>query len=493
MGRSFALLLLLALVGVTVAEDKRPPGFLQQSPGYGNPDDIDRWRAGEQRGDLKPYPPAPPGTPNPSGGLPQFGGSGATSFGSPDLGVPFAEWKARMEKQRPAVDAAAKAALEARFRLDCRTDPAVKMSGGKPLPVGPTARLPQGLATWEAYAALSDDDIKRRGDFPYRPLDHPLHSTAHMVFPKQWTTVHPEHERFDVGFDLPDCYLPEFPPPLYLTTHPELGDVSRGVEITYANYFDMLNGVLTPEQLDGLRLLVTPFQTTWFNVTHHRVTAEPSQGVTCFSCHVNGHTNGAIELAPDSRPNYARLRVDTPTMRGNYAELIFSSKRSIRSMDHFAEVEEYFDGDTTMLAAIGGRDLEKANTNHMGDFNAIIDFPPAPKLDVLNRLVPARATPQELRGEALFDGKARCAACHPAAQHFTDNTLHDLRVERFYAGRPEGPIKTFPLRGIKDSPPYLHDGRLLTLEDAVEFFDIVLATKLSADEKSDLVAYLRCL
>ena len=181
-----------------------------------------------------------------------------------------------------------------------------------------------------------------------------------MLFPKQWTRVHPEHERFDVGFDIPDCYLPEFPPPLYLTTHPEMGDVTRGVEITYGNYFNMFNGIITPEQLDGLRLLVTPFQTTWFNVTHHRVTAEPSQGVTCFSCHVNGHTNGAIELAPDSRPNYARLRVDTPTMRGNYAQLIFSSKRSIRTMDHFAEVEEYFDGDTTMLAAIGGRDSRRS-------------------------------------------------------------------------------------------------------------------------------------
>ena len=77
-------------------------------------------------------------------------------------------------------------------------------------------------------------------------------------------------------------------------------------------------------------------------------------------------------------------------------------------------------------------------------------------------------------------------------QHFTDNTLHDLQVERFYEGRPEGPIKTFPLRGIKDSP-YLHDGRLLTLEDAVEFFDIVLQSKLTADEKRDLVAYLRAL
>ena len=70
-------------------------------------------------------------------------------------------------------------------------------------------------------------------------------------------------------------------------------------------------------------------------------------------------------------------------------------------MDHFAEVEEYFDGDTAMLAAIGGRNLQKAQTNHMGDFNAILDFPPAPKLDVLNRLIPSQATAQELRGEAL--------------------------------------------------------------------------------------------
>jgi cytochrome c peroxidase len=484
-----ALLCLPGAASGQQAED----GFLRQSPGYGHPRDIDEWRKGEERGGLKRYPAAPPGTPNPSGGLSQFGGSGTTSFGSPDLGMPFAEWKARMGRQRPAVDAAARAALEARYRLDCATDARATMSRGKPLAVGPTGRLPQGARSWEDYALLSPEEIRKGDAFPYKPLDHPLHSTAHMLFPGQWTRVHPEHERFDVGFDLPDCYLPEFPPALYLTTHPELGDVSRGVEITYANYFDLFNGILTPEQLDGLRLLVTPFQTTWFNVTHHRVTPEPSQGVACFSCHVNGHTDGAIELAPDSRPNYARLRVDTPSMRGNYAQLVFSSKRSIRAMDHFAEVEEYFDGDTAMLAAIGGRDQQKAQSNHMGDFNAIIDFPPAAKLDPLNRLIPSLATPEELRGEALFIGKAECAACHPPAQHFTDNTLHDLRIERFYAGRPEGPVKTFPLRGIKDSPPYLHDGRLLTLEDAVAFFDIVLQTHLGAGDKRDLVAYLRCL
>jgi cytochrome c peroxidase len=58
---------------------------------------------------------------------------------------------------------------------------------------------------------------------------------------------------------------------------------------------------------------------------------------------------------------------------------------------------------------------------------------------------------------------------------------------------PDGPIKTFTLRGIKDSPPYLHDGRLLTLADTVEFFNLVLGTRLSGDEKDSLVAYMLAL
>ena len=76
--------------------------------------------------------------------------------------------------------------------------------------------------------------------------------------------------------------------------------------------------------------------------------------------------------------------------------------------------------------------------------------------------------------------------------------MHDLKTERFYKpvlinGRmavADGPIKTFPLRGIKDSPPYLHDDRLLTLADTVEFFNLVLGLKLNAQEKQDLLAYL---
>jgi cytochrome c peroxidase len=169
---------------------------------------------------------------------------------------------------------------------------------------------------------------------------------------------------------------------------------------------------------------------------------------------------------------------------------LFSSRRSIRSTDHFAELEEYFDGDISLQPQLGGRQLDKVSTNRMGDFNSIIGWPPAPKLDRFGRLIAARATPAELRGEALFFGKARCAACHPAPT-YTDDKMHDLRVEEFYNGRAEGWIKTFSLRGIKDSPPYLHDGRLPTLEDTVAFFDLILELKLDAREKSELVAFLR--
>ena len=67
-----------------------------------------------------------------------------------------------------------------------------------------------------------------------------------------------------------------------------------------------------------------------------------------------------------------------------------------------------------------------------------------------------------------------------------------LHLERFLRDEPgDGPIKTCTLRGIKDSPPYLHDGRCLTLEDTAKFFNIVLQLRLSTREKQDLVALMR--
>lgn len=441
---------------------------------------------------LLPYPSLKKGERTPFD-LWKYAGKSGSSFMDPNLPMEWDEWVAFHKKQKPELMKDVQAYMNSRYNFNEETYPDKFMSGGrKPIMKGPVSRLPDGVKSFEELANMTPEEIKRKDLFPFKPLAHPLSSTAHMVFPDSWNKVHPEHIRIDVDHDFPDEYLPEFPPPMFLTTHKELGDVTDGKEVTLSNYYEIFNGLLTPEQMEGLKELVRPTPTTWFNHTPHRVTLEPSAGVSCFACHVNGHTNGAFELAPDSRPHLARLRVGTPSMRGNYNLMQLASKRSVRTMDHFAEIEEYFDGDPGMMQHIGPRAHQKSVANRMGDFNAILDFPPAPKLNPLGKLIPSKATEQELFGEELFWGKAKCGSCHYGPS-FVDDQMYDLQVERFYIGRPEGPIKNFPLRGIKDSPPYLHDDRLPTLDDTVEFFNLIFELKLSKEEKEALTAFLMCL
>lgn len=203
------------------------------------------------------------------------------------------------------------------------------------------------------------------------------------------------------------------------------------------------------------------------------------------------------------RPQPFRHRIDTPTLRGVNIQRLFGSQRALKTVEDFTEFEQraaYFDGDPVIATKKGVNVLERGSQVHfMGEFQALLDFP-GTEAGCGGRLDPGKASEQELRGEKLFYGKAACAGCH-APPYFTDNLMHNLKVERFYDPKlvngvmasADGPIKTFPLRGIKDSPPYLHDDRLLTLEDTVEFFNLVLERKLSAEEKGDLVAYLRTL
>lgn len=49
------------------------------------------------------------------------------------------------------------------------------------------------------------------------------------------------------------------------------------------------------------------------------------------------------------------------------------------------------------------------------------------------------------------------------------------------------------MRGIKDSPPYLRDRRLLTLEDTMQFFDLIQGLDLTAQEKKEIVDFLATL
>lgn len=180
---------------------------------------------------------------------------------------------------------------------------------------------------------------------------------------------------------------------------------------------------------------------------------------------------------------------------------LFGSQRALKTVEDFTEFEQraaYFDGDPVLATKKGANVLERGSQVHaMAEFEELLDFPPAPKLGLDGRLDPRLASQQDLRGEALFFGKAKCASCH-TPPYYTDNLMHNLKLDRFFPpgeshgvrAVSDGPMKTFPLRGIKDSPPYLHDGRLLTLDDTVEFFNLVLELNLTTGEKRDLVTFM---
>src|SRR5438445_4278544 len=434
----------------------------------------------------------------------------SSSYAPVAIGEDFPTIMARMKAAKADVETRQTTLLQERYDLTDRPAKGVAMSKGKPIQEGVRVKLPTGV-TWDALAAMRPDEIRDKNVFPagFLPLPHPNHPEGGMIFPKFHIDEIKKQEgrdltRFDLDFDLPNPFLPEFPAPIYLTTRPDLGDVSKGKLLTIDNYYEIFNGILNPKQLEGLRLLVTPFAQQQFNLTADRRSERPSLGVSCFDCHQNGSTNGATHLVGDIRPQQFRHRIETPTLRGVNIQRLFGSQRGLKTVEDFTEFEQraaYFDGDPVIATKKGVNILERGSQVHdMAEFQEILDFPPAPKLDVFGKLDPKRATPAELRGQALFFGKAQCAACH-TPPYYTDNLMHNLRAERFY--RPQmvngmmasadGPIKTFPLRGIKDTPPYLHDGRLLTLDDTVEFFNLVLGAQLTADEKLDLVAFLRAL
>jgi cytochrome c peroxidase len=414
------------------------------------------------------------------------------------------------EAEKPKFAERQQRLLDYRYDLSDRPSPDVKMSLGKPIQTGVRIKLPEGI-TWDQLAGLTPEEIKTKTLWPpgFYPLPHPHHETGGMVFPKveieeMKRQTGRDLTRFDLDFDLPQHFLPEFPAPIYLTTRPDLGDVSKGQLVTLANHYELFKDCLNPKQLEGLRLLVTPFPQQQFNSTDDRRSLKPHEGVSCFDCHANGHTNASTHTVGDIRPNEHRHRIDTPTLRGVNIQRLFGSQRALKTVEDFTEFEQraaYFDGDIAVAAKKGVQPFERGSqVQFMAEFQELLDFPPAPKLNLLGKLDPAKANESELRGQEIFFGKGQCATCH-IPPYYTDNLMHNLQTERFFKevminGRKasaDGPIKTFPLRGIKDSPPYLHDDRLLTLEDTVEYFNLILGLKLNQQEKTDLTAFMRAL
>lgn len=416
----------------------------------------------------------------------------------------------RLQAEKSGFEKRQQSLLAQRYDLADRKAAGITMSRGKAVQEGVRVKLPAGMS-WQELAALSPGQIRDQQLWPagFLPLPHPHHEAGGMIFPKPLIDEIKQQTdrdltRFDLDFDLPAHFLPELPAPIYLTTRPDLGDVSQGKLVTLSNFNELFKDILNPKQLEGLRLLLTPFPQQQFNASEDRRSLNVSQGVACLDCHANGHTYAATQTVGDIRPNEHRHRIDTPSLRGLYVQRLYGSQRALKTVEDFTEFEQraaYFDGIPADAMRKGASILERGSqVNSMAEFQSLLDFPPAPKLTLSGKLNPARASENELRGQEIFFGKGQCASCH-TPPYYTDNLMHNLKVERFFTeitinGRKasaDGPIKTFPLRGVKDSPPYLHDGRLLTLEDTVEFFNLVLELELDEQEKKDLVAFMRVL
>ena len=435
---------------------------------------------------------------------------GKSSYMPVEITEPFSSMFARTVGQKPAVEREHMAVVNERYDLSNRPAAGVTMDRTKPVQEGVRVKLVSGT-TWDSLAGMTPEQIRDRNLFPpgFLPLPHPKHSEGGFVFPRFLINEINRQEardltRFDVDYDFPDHLLPEFPPAMYLNQRTDLGDVSQGKLVTIENYFELFNGIIPPKQIEGLRLLVTPFPQQQFNQTEDRKSEKVSRGATCFDCHSNGHTNKATHLAPDARPQESRHRIVTPSLRGVQIQRLFGSQRALKTVEDFTQFEQagaYFDGDHVIGAKKGMNFPSRINQiDLMAEFQEELGFPPAPKLNVFGKLDPSKATPAELRGQDVFFGKGQCGVCHPAP-YYTDNLMHDLKTERFFKpvtingmhAAGDGAIKTFVLRGVKNQPPYLHDGRLLTLEDTVEFFNLILDSKLTGNEKQDLVAFLRTL
>jgi mono/diheme cytochrome c family protein len=105
------------------------------------------------------------------------------------------------------------------------------------------------------------------------------------------------------------------------------------------------------------------------------------------------------------------------------------------------------------------------------------------------------------RGQALFVGKASCATCHSGPEFTDANTrLHPVSDSMAepeipsYASRSATKLyRTSPLKGVWQHPPYFHNGSAATLEDVVNTYDARRSLGLTAQEKADLVQYLKSL
>ena len=206
-------------------------------------------------------------------------------------------------------------------------------------------------------------------------------------------------------------------------------------------------------------------------------------GLSCNSCHVNGHNNPDFQIpghsarkggldptgslfnpaAEDGVENH----VDIPSLRGIRHLAPYGRDGRIASLREFARhviVNEFAGPEPAPL-------MLDALVAYMNEF----EFIPNGRLAPAGTLAPG-ATDAETRGEAAF--AAACATCHVPGTAFTDSRAHDVGTE--------GRFRTPTLLNVADSAPYGHDGRWADLGAAVDGH----VTGLSPAARADILAFL---
>jgi DNA-binding beta-propeller fold protein YncE len=230
---------------------------------------------------------------------------------------------------------------------------------------------------------------------------------------------------------------------------------------------------LSKEQQNGRAL--------FYSAADSRLSAQASGGIACATCHPDGRQDGHTWTFPEGVRN-------TPALVGRHLEKMapYDSDGQMTTHQDFARV---------ITDRMGGTGISASD---LDDIFAWLEAEPAP--DNPNHVENALTADQHA-GRILFLTKAGCAACHSGAD-FTDNmpsevgtSFTSIALDGSGAARA-WPPKTPSLLGVFASPPYLHNGKALTLEDVVRKNGAGLhgtTSGLSDDEVKQLLAFLQAL
>ena len=102
------------------------------------------------------------------------------------------------------------------------------------------------------------------------------------------------------------------------------------------------------------------------------------------------------------------------------------------------------------------------------------------------------------RGEKVFNGPGQCTSCHVgsigSAPGYNAVTPAEICTDAFHANRaPDGTYVIAPLQALftRSKRGFYHDGRYPTLMAVVDHYDSCFKLGLGAQQKSDLVQYLK--